>query len=1520
MRTQQRAGWRRLAVAGVVATLSLGAAPPVFEVVNGPHESFEQAVSLALTAEQAGALEGLTLVETDTAGGRAQPVPWALDRSGSTPVLAWVMPGITPSGAPRRFTAMPGAPVPAAGSDLAVTQTDTTITISNAYFEVTHPRRGGGGFPGNVLFRVSGNRDTELFFLDRLHRAAGVPEARGGFEATADPDSTARVVFESPVRTVVEARTHYARGGKAAPGNPLIVYRYVYTPFSPVIEVDAAATREDDLLWNEQHFLHLSRKAYRYSSFVVGEPPVEQVMQTPGTKSKSVTGSRWAVMATDSDAAGVGGGPVSCWDASDEFVYYVTRSRGPWEKRQAAFEGCLYVGPAAADTAWYTRWLGAQRQPLVRIVSSPVAAALPRDAEPGSAFELRNDVLSLTFADVARGFACTGIRSLAGGGTRFVHPRDGAPGFWRLSLRTPVRTLPAGATESPFEEVLLDNLSPAELTATQADAPQGKTLTFVWQGLDLPGEPDVLDVTATVLLHPGRGESEWRLQVANRSARFGVWEASYPLLSTVCLAGTADVLHPRGNWGGTLIRQSRAATNARYPSAAGPVQFMAFNLGNTGLYLGAHDEAARTKRLVITSEQDAAMVTLAEGAGTPGSAVVAPFPVVIATYEGDWWQAAKRYRQWTTQQAWTGKGWIQDRQDVPRIMTDIGLWWLGGGTAEEARALMLKAEASCPLPIGLHWYSWHQIPFDHSYPEYFPTKPGVAEAVRELVGRGQVIMPYINGRLWDRDIPSFAERGLPGATKRPDGQVYIEEYGSKRKLCPMCPTTTLWQDTVAGICHRLISECGVNAIYLDQIGAAAPAACFDPAHGHPLGGGRHWVDGYRVLLNRVKAEAAAHGVGLTTENTAEPYMDNIDAYLAWNPRYDTDVPLLPAVYSGYTIYFTSPQDARDDLDAFVLAQGRDFLWGCQLGWNGAWLLGPEHKEKLDFELELCRLRLAAKEFMVFGELLGEVRPLNPLPVCTTVWNRSNPHPASLPTVQGTLWRTRDGRLAAFLVNYGARPAAISYDVRPADWLSDSATGWLVQRLTPQGSSPWQEVAVPVVHREDVLAAREVRALVFSAPGKDAAKAARKAAEGADPVLAACAREFLFAEAVRRAGLTVDLPSTLQTVVRGEPLDLQVRVAARQRGADELVIHWPDGASETVRPARGTERVVRRLVWAGDGSASEDRVPLELRIGDTAMTVMVNSVYREAVEVTSDCPTAVRGGESFVMPVTVTNHSRSARRARVVFDRPEGWQIEPAATCDAGTLPPGGSRSLLLRVRVPPAAHESRATVRARVVEDGPAQEVQVLKSRPVAAAPQAGSPPAIDGRFDDWPQDSVVARLGAPAADTVRIEKDYAGAADCSADVRAQWDAANLYLAVAVTDNAQHQSESGFQLWQGDCIQLAFRNGPPNPATGYEGTERELGLTLGPKGPEAFEWMPAAAPCAGVQLAVVREGSVTRYEAAIPWTALGVRDMRSGRRLAWSMTVNDNDGDGFRGWLEWTPGVCGAKDSSAFGWFEAIGR
>jgi hypothetical protein len=692
--------------------------------------------------------------------------------------------------------------------------------------------------------------------------------------------------------------------------------------------------------------------------------------------------------------------------------------------------------------------------------------------------------------------------------------------------------------------------------------------------------------------------------------------------------------------------------------------------------------------------------------------------------------------------------------------------------------------------------------------------------------------------------------------------------------------------------------------------------CFDPSHGHPLGGGRHWVDGYRVMLDRIKAEATANRVALTTENTGEPYMDNIDGYLVWNPRYDTDVPLLPAVYSGYTLYFSSPQEPQDDLDAFVMAQGRDFLWGCQAGWNGGWLLQPEHRAKLDFQLELCRMRLAARDFTVYGELVDEVRPVGPLPQATTVWNRSTRHTAVLPAVQGTVWRSRDGRLAVLLVNYTDRPLAFACDLRPGDWLPGAGPGWLVQRLTPQGLSPWQEVAGATVRRDEVLAGREVRALVISPADANAGRLARAAAAGQDPTLAACAREFLFADRLARAGLSVALPAALQSVVAGEPLVLEVSATARGRRSGKLTLRWPDGGLETVTVRRGAPAQARRLLATTAAAGQAETLTLGLQAGGASIDVPIRVLCRPAFGLTTGCPAAVRGGESFVMPATVVNHSRSARQARLLIESPAGWLIEPAAACDLGRLSPGESRSLLLKACVPPASADRHAVLQARVVEAESRHDVLILKSRPVASVRRLAAPPTLDGSFAEWSADPVI-HLGAPQNDTVKITQGYGGAADCSAEVRAGWDDEALYLAIAVTDNVWHQDRSGPEIWQGDAVQIACRNGPPNPQPGYDGSEYEIGLTRGPQGPFAFAWTPAAAPCPEVRLAVVRDGTVTRYEAAIPWSVLGVTGMQVGRRLAWSMTVNDNDGEGFRGWLEWTPGVCGGKDSSAFGWLEA---
>ncbi len=1040
------------------------AADYTLEVRNGAAARTNAVVSHTVT--RAWAQEAATRTLAEVTDGEPVPVPCGVDASGERPALSWLLAGPTAPGAVRRFAWVPKMDAPLWAGDLRVTTNAASIAVANGFFRLSQPVSGGGGFPRDVTYVQSGHSDPQLYFLDRIVRPRDGKLAQ--FCAKECEDAQTRVVCQTPLRVTVETRTGFGKRAAETPGNPRVTYRYTYTAFSPVVEVSARYTREDSEPWSELHFLHLSRQERRYTAFVTGDPFAEHALQPKGAPSRSVAAPQWAVMADRDDACGAGFDGAVCWDASNQFVYYVRSASEAWEGRTHRFDGGLYFGPAK-DGAWYAGWMGRGRQPEIRFFRDGKPWVPVEQETLRGAHELKNRALRVVFDTAQNGFDCLGIENRLVEDTRFVRTREGAAGLWALTFKAPPDA--AGQQES----AVLDNRCAGAVRVTSERVRNG--IDFVWSGLGLPGEPCAVDVRAEVRLEPGEGASAWRLKVTNRSRRFGLWSSDFPTLLGVAEPGTADVLLPRGNWGGTLLTHHRGRYNGHYPSAGCPLQMLAFNLGQSGLYLAAHDGAARDKRVVVTAEQDVTFRLLAENAGVPGAAGAPDYPVVIAAYTGDWWQAARRYRDWALQQTWTAKGPIRQRTDSPKSLQDVGLWMLLNGKPEKVTRAMLDAEKLyAGVPVGVHWYCWHQIPFDNSYPEYFPTLDGMGAAARALTGRGQTVMPYINARLWDRDIPSFA--GAYGAAcKQPSGTNYVETYGSGRSLVPMCPYTRLWQDKVQEVCHRLMDECGVNAIYLDQIGAAAPAACYDASHGHAAGGGRYWSDGYRTLLNRIRREAVAKGTALTTENTAEPYMDTVDAYLAWNPRHAEDVPLLPAVYSGYTVYFTSPQAAQDSLDAFCAAQARDFLWGCQLGWNDPWILQEAHREKQRFQYALCRYRQAAKDFLVYGQLLDEVRPVNAVPEAAHLWNRTQPHTARLPAVMATLWKDDRGRLAVFVVNTSGVPRPFAFTLEPQRWLKARGP-WRLSALTPEGESAVDlEKDLQAVLGD--LQPREIRALILT---------------------------------------------------------------------------------------------------------------------------------------------------------------------------------------------------------------------------------------------------------------------------------------------------------------------------------------------------------------------------------------------------------------------------------------------------------
>ncbi|MBQ9445950.1 MAG: hypothetical protein IJU61_05105, partial [Victivallales bacterium] len=740
---------------------------------------------------------------------------------------------------------------------------------------------------------------------------------------------------------------------------------------------------------------------------------------------------------------------------------------------------------------------------------------------------------------------------------------------------------------------------------------------------------------------------------------------------------------------------------------------------------------------------------------------------------------------------------------------------LGGEPKNVEKTLVeLDKRVNGRVPFATHWYSWHKIPFDHSYPNYFPTKDGFAETTARMKEKGQLIMPYINGRLWDMDIDSFPTEGIKSAAKNEKGEPYIEIYGSKRRLVPNCPFTKLWQSKIQEICSRLMNECGVNGIYLDQIGAAAPKLCFDPTHNHPIGGGRHWCDGYRSMLTPIKKMAAAKGVTLTTENIAEPYMDNIDGYLTWVQRNQEDVPAMTAVYSGYAIYFTSPMYAEDDFDAFRACQGRDFLWGCQLGWNGEWIMDAKHNNHLEYLIRLGSLQKAAKEFMVLGELLGEVPNYVATPDFTTTWHLRSPHNVTLKSVQSTLWKNPQGDLLMAIVNYSDSYQTFTCKDVPLAYVENLCE---VSRLNEHG-----EVLLGFAEKSikwnQPLQPREICLLTFRAakrsPKNLAAILKDQMKHLEDPELKDSVAYRLFKE---YGGAYFLLPQfqTVQTVVHGEPLILKCTAISAKKGS-QTIVTYPNGQQETIQFDKDDmvkEFDVELDCWDKNGEFSLPGKDIVLTMDgcDGYERIPLNVVVKPKLEVKLGGVPKVHGGETFILHTSVKNNSRYAQSARILVELPEGWKAEPSNAFDVTRLKSGGRMSVAMKVTVPERAAAGHTKLTASVVTDTAMTTVPVQKSRPRLSAKR------FSGNVEDmdkWPESDWTS-VGGKLAETVKIEKDYGGEDDLSGRLRCLWDDANLYIVAEVKDNIFEYPPKTPEVWLGDCVQLAFRNGPMNKNANY---------------------------------------------------------------------------------------------------------
>ena len=307
-----------------------------------------------------------------------------------------------------------------------------------------------------------------------------------------------------------------------------------------------------------------------------------------------------------------------------------------------------------------------------------------------------------------------------------------------------------------------------------------------------------------------------------------------------------------------------------------------------------------------------------------------------------------------------------------------------GDAIATSNALQLAKDVFPDVSTGIHWHRWQAVPWEIGhYPEYFPTVPHAKETIAYLRSIGQEPMVYTLPRLYSETLLSW-HYAKADALYGPNGRYYVEKYGAfdPPPLVPMCMAQKTYQDVCVDYARRILNL-GGRSIFLDQFASCAAHACYATNHAHKPGGGDWFYRGQHEISRRIHEDYVKAGAFTTAEGANDHFIDVIDGLLTVTPRHPGDVPFWHAVYNGYTTYFCTPENDADDADSFWAQQARDVMWGHTMGWFHPNIL--KRADKVALLRKLIDFRQANLDVLAYGELVGEVKLVGPVPKQPVTW-------------------------------------------------------------------------------------------------------------------------------------------------------------------------------------------------------------------------------------------------------------------------------------------------------------------------------------------------------------------------------------------------------------------------------------------------------------------------------------------------------------------------------------------------------
>lgn len=395
---------------------------------------------------------------------------------------------------------------------------------------------------------------------------------------------------------------------------------------------------------------------------------------------------------------------------------------------------------------------------------------------------------------------------------------------------------------------------------------------------------------------------------------------------------------------------------------------------------------------------------------------------------------------------------------------------------------------------------------------------------------------------------------------------------------------------------------------------------------------------------------------------------------------------------------------------------------------------------------------------------------------------------------------------------------------------------------------------------------------------------------------------------------------------GDIVDIEITKTIDDNAAVEVVL--PDDGFVEIYENKGfadNKAVVRLSAKGETGKTDTARLIVKGEDGKTFLNEKICFTYTDPVQIRFRTePYNEKNLSRWRGVLTVKNNKHSESiKGKLVFHAPSEL-AEKIRYVDIPEIAPETEREI--RFNMPEVEYFKSYFIDADLqFDDGYVQHLDIYAD--CCAAVYAYDKPMIDGVVseNEW---SGGKELWLGEGNEYELFSSYKGNNDLSGRIKYMWDEENLYMLCSMTDDIFYQREIGSGIWGGDSVQIGLYHG---------GTElkdqrlfTELGFALTPNGPYVAKY--STEPGATVftehqdeaqmtQCAVTRRGKITTYEARIPWAEVLTADAPTpvvGDAVRFNMIVNDNDGAGRWGWVEYGSGIGVEKDGTQFGYLRLL--